>query len=77
MHPSNTVGVTVRGELELRMGRLGFQSQKLGACTEQGQVLSICDFLAALETGPPPRDPSVSSVPWSSHSTGEGASVFA
>lgn len=40
------------GELEIRLGSPGFWSQG-PACTVQGWVLWICDFLAALETGPP------------------------
>lgn len=55
MHPSNTLGVLVHRDLELRVGRLGFWSQDSASCTVQGQVLWICDFLAALETTPQPQ----------------------
>lgn len=55
MHPSNTLKALVRGELELRVGRLGFQSQGPAAYTVQSQILWICNSLAALETSPPPQ----------------------
>lgn len=47
----------MQGELELRVGRLWSQSQGPTACTVQGEVLWTCDFLAALETSPPPQGP--------------------
>lgn len=64
------------GDLELRVGRLGFQSQGPGLLLVLCRVRS-CDFLAALEMVPQPRDPSVLREPVSSHSTGEGALMFA